>query len=516
MPKSDAITTAALVGTARGVGQTATGTSVDTLQLPSGSTERDLLLRAGALAVYRAAGYTPNAAPEAQTPAPEETKPECPQSVATLMESLLGARNGILLTEALIRFNQVGYRLPHLLLPMALTQTPSDCRPAMALAVGERGRWLGQFNRQWAWVGATLADESDTVPPDAETIWEEGALGQRVEVLSRLRKADPARAREWLSAVWKREKVDARVAFLETFEVGLSAEDEELLNTALGDKTERVREVAARLLTSLQTSALAGRMRARAEALLSLKNGALDAKPPTAVDAECERDGLTEKVGQGAGQRTAWMMQVLERVPPSHWEAHFGMTPEALIAAMTGSKWRVNVVEAWTDAAGRFRERAWAAPLWRFWLDLSPKELKQARSDRSDLCGILAPMLAPADLERFALEALADPKKRDDFSLYEILDMLPRPWSAPVSNAWIAGVLSFIAGITAQTKLAEPWDDTLETAALALPETHFINKVEPLDIPDSKHWQINYFRTQLEEWQTTISLRRRIAKELPL
>ena len=94
--------------------------------------------------------------------------------------------------------------------------------------------------------------------------------------------------------------------------------------------------------------------------------------------------------------------------------------------------------------------------------------------------------------------------------------MLPRPWSAQVADAWIAGVLSFIGGITAQTKLAEPWDDTLETAALALPETHFINKVEPLDIPDSKHWQINDFRTQLEEWQTTISLRRRIAKELPL
>jgi hypothetical protein len=516
MPKSDAITTAALVGTARGVGQTSTGTSVDTLQLPGASTEHDLLLRAGAIAVYRAAGYTPNKAPEALTPAPEETKPECPARVATLMESLLGARNGVLLTEALARFNQVGYRLPHLLLPMALTQTPSDCRPAMALAVGERGRWLGQFNRQWTWVGETLADESDVVPPDGETIWEEGALGQRVEVLSRLRTADPAKAREWLSAVWKREKVDARVAFLEIFEVGLGGEDEELLRIALGDKTERVREVAAKLLTSLQTSALAGRMRARAEAILSLKNGALDAKPPMAVDAEWERDGLTEKVGQGAGQRTAWMTQVLERVPPSYWEAHFDMTPEALIAATTGSKWRVNIVEAWTDAAGRFKERAWAAPLWRFWLDLSPKETKQARSDRSDLCGTLAPMLASADLERFALEALADPKKRDDFSLYEILDMLPKPWSAPVSDAWVAGVLSFIAGITAQTKLAEPWDDTLETAALALPETHFINQVEPLDIPDSKHWQISYFRTQLEEWQTTISLRRRIAKELPL
>jgi hypothetical protein len=432
------------------------------------------------------------------------------------MESLLGARNGELLTEALARFNQVGYRVPHLLLPLALTQTPSDCRPAMALSVGERGHWLSQFNRHWAWVGETLADESDDVPPDAETIWEEGALGQRVEVLSRLRKADPAKAREWASAAWKREKVDARVALLETFEFGLGAEDEEFLNIAQGDKTERVREVAARLLISMQTSTLAGRVRARAEVMLTLKNGALDATPPMAVDAEWERDGLTEKGGQGAGQRAYWLTQVLSRVPPSHWEAQFGMAPDQLIAATAGSKWRINILESWNDAAGRFTEQAWAAPLWRLWLGLSPKEMKQSHGDRSEHCGIVAPMLATADLESFALEALADPKKHDDFSLHEVLDMLPRPWSAPVADAWVAGVLGFIASITAQTKLADPWDDTLEAAALALPETHFINKVEPLDIPDSKHWQINYFRTQLEQWQTTISLRRRIAKELPL
>src|SRR5690242_16402699 len=104
MPKSDAITTAALVGTARGVGRTTTGTSVDTLQLPGVSTERDLLMRAGALAIYRAAGYVPGAAPETTPPAPEETRLECPPSVAALMETLLGARNGVLLGEALARF----------------------------------------------------------------------------------------------------------------------------------------------------------------------------------------------------------------------------------------------------------------------------------------------------------------------------------------------------------------------------------------------------------------------------
>ena len=347
------------------------------------------------------------------------------------MESLLGARNGVLLAEALARFNQVGYRLPHLLLPLALTQTPSDCRPAMALAVGERGRWLGQFNRHWAWVGETLTDESDAVPPDAETIWEEGALGQRVEVLSRLRKADPAKAREWVSAVWKREKVDARVALLETFEVGLGVEDEELLDIALGDKTERVREVAARLLVSLQTSALAGRMRARAEAMLTLKNGALDAKPPTAVDAEWERDGLTEKGGQGTtGQRAYWLAQVLSRVPPSHWEAQFGMAPDS-----------ADRRDGWLEMAhqhprvlerrrGSLQGTRWAAPLWRFWLDLSPKEMKQSHADRSELCGSWRRCSRPLIWSASRWRRLPTPRSMTTSRSMRFSTCCRRPWNA--------------------------------------------------------------------------------------
>ena len=433
------------------------------------------------------------------------------------MESLLSARNSVLLAEALARFNQIGYRLPHLLLPMALTQTSSDCRPAMALAVGEAWPLVGTVQPAVG-MGGRDADRylrrSTTRRRDDLGGGYAGSTRRGLDAACA--RLIPARAREWLADVWKREKVDARVAFLETFEVGLAAEDEESSTSRLAIGPNAYVKWRRRLLTSLPTSALAGRMRARAEAMLTLKSGAFDVRPPTAVDADWERDGLTEKVGQGRRGSA-----------PPGWRRFWVRSAIALGGAFRHDARGADRRDRWLEVAcerrrgmdrrgGRFREHTWAAPLWRCWLDLSPKEMKQAHADRSELCGIVAPMLAPTELEGFALEALTDPKKHDDFSLYEILDMLPRPWNAPVADAWIAGVLSFIGGITAQTKLAEPWDDTLETAALALPETHFVNKVEPLDIPDSKHWQINYFRTQLEEWQTTISLRRRIAKELPL
>ncbi len=90
------------------------------------------------------------------------------------MESLLGARNGVLLGEALRASTRSAIACRTAFADGA-DQTSSDCRPAMALAVGERGRSFGQFNGLWAWVGETLSDMSDALPADAETIWEEGA-----------------------------------------------------------------------------------------------------------------------------------------------------------------------------------------------------------------------------------------------------------------------------------------------------------------------------------------------------
>jgi len=84
--------------------------------------------------------------------------------------------------------------------------------------VGERGRWLSQFEKTWTWVGQFLASESG----DAKTLWQEGTLGQRSQLLARVRSVEPAKAREWLTDVWKKEKAEARAELLSTFQTGLS------------------------------------------------------------------------------------------------------------------------------------------------------------------------------------------------------------------------------------------------------------------------------------------------------
>src|SRR5262249_36316872 len=150
-------------------------------------------------------------------------------------------------------------------------------------------------------------------------------------------------------------------------------------------------------LLQLPTSALATRMRERGEAMLFMGDGKLDATPPGAVDSGWARDGLIEKAPSGTGERGFWLGQVLERVPPSHWEQHFGAPPDALLAATASAKWRITMAESWTEAATRFRDTAWASPLWQFWRQASDKEMKLAQNTRGELLRQLVPLLPAAE-----------------------------------------------------------------------------------------------------------------------
>src|SRR5512146_24540 len=77
--RADSLTAAALAGLAYGPSAIpATGSPVDQLAPPGEDAGRDLLLRAGAAAVYRAAGRLARRDTAAPKVAPEETRPPCP------------------------------------------------------------------------------------------------------------------------------------------------------------------------------------------------------------------------------------------------------------------------------------------------------------------------------------------------------------------------------------------------------------------------------------------------------
>src|SRR5260221_169183 len=310
----DTFVATALVGTAQaGMREAATGTPVDALAaaLAAGDTERRLLLQAGARAVYQRAGYMPPRVAALPTPAPHELLPACSPAAALLLAPLLAGLYDDLLPAALERLRQAGLRLPYDLLPAALCLRTNALRALVAPLLGERGRWLAGFNPAWSWVGQTLGDVTDDVPADAETIWNEGSAGQRVAVLRRLRAVDVAKAREWVAAVWKSEKAEMRAEMLKASEIGLGAEDEPLLESALDDLAAAVRAAAPTLLARLPGSAFSGRMRDRGDAMLLWNDGNLDTRPPKALDPAALRDGIAEQERQAKGARADSLMQTV-------------------------------------------------------------------------------------------------------------------------------------------------------------------------------------------------------------
>ncbi|MGH2509350.1 MAG: DUF5691 domain-containing protein, partial [Ktedonobacteraceae bacterium] len=366
----DSIVTTALVGTARQEHvYVATGTSVDALidGLSTGEGERKLLLSAGAWAVYRQAGYRPQHIAAVPEPAQPESLRACSPAAALLLSRLLDGEHADVLLEALRRLREVGVYLPHHLLPLALNKISKKQRSALFPVLGERGRWLSQFYPSWDWVRDFLSIDESGLPADAETLWQEGTAGQRVEVLRRLRAVDPAKARIWIEDVWKQEKAEMRCDLLNTLEIGLEAADEAWLEKALDDRAPSVRLVAANVLARIPTSAFFERMCARGRVLLKRVNGQLALELPAAFGKDWQRDGILEKPSSHFGQRAWWLIQILAVIPLTFWESHLGAGPSELLARLPDNEWKVNVIDGWSKAALLYHASDWLLPLWNWW-----------------------------------------------------------------------------------------------------------------------------------------------------
>ncbi len=513
----DPLLKVALAGTARGGDRTAaTGTPVDPLLagLPSGSPERWLLLAAGARAVYRRAGRGARLIADAPEAASAEHLPLCSPAAARLVGEMLAGQGLDLLPEALELLRRGGRRLPPDLLPATLdlgARWP-DQRPALLAVTGERGRWLGYFNPDWGWAADPLTATDDPLPADAERIWQEGTPDRRLALLRRLRAGDPARARDWLADVWKREKVEFRAAALGALAIGLAPPDELFLEAALDDRGQEVRRRAADLLGSLPGSTLARRMRERADALLSweapARGGAGDGRLVVTLPNAIDRDWQRDEPGGPASDRAAWLARALGLVPLTHWEERFGARPAELIAAADRDEaWEPTVLEGWTRAAVAARSAAWAAPLWDWWsrvgtLDAAGTRYKVARL--RELIGCLPPDRA----EQLAEELLVDTARMADHEWLTVLDGLPTPWSAAFGDRYLAMLRERVRRLPAPT--GDLWHQTLGYAARGLPPACFDAALQARDLPAVPDWQIHEWRRRLDQFIGTIRTRQRL------
>lgn len=522
----DALVTAALMGTARQRGEAIdTGTPMDGLLagVEGGTPERRLLLLAGALAAYRRAGQVVPTLAEAPEPALAETTGLCSPTAAELVRSLLDTQSqpghGVLLNQALERLRRAERHLPPEMLPALLDGASREVRPALAAVVGARGRWLGQLNPDWSWLDEVTVETSGAIPEDADTVWQEGSNTRRLRLLRLARASDPARVREWVRAAWRQEKADFRVEMVRALWENLSAEDEPLLEPALDDRSEQVRSAAAPLLARIPTSAFNTRMVARADALLAYAKGKLTVNLPQTLDKVWQRDGITQKPRGNMGERSWWLRQVLSMVPPAHWEAHFGLTPEALIAgAVAGGEHAPDVLDSWANAALFYRDTNWILALWNWAHASRPKsKLKALESLPAALRGKLAQQLPPATAQEYALRLLTEGHPPGDGEWSSLTQALPEQWSVDFAQTYLRGLRAFVSKrLSAKTYDAQPWFESLPLSALALPPQCFAVALQPWEVPEGNDWRLEYWRDHLNQFTYLLSLRQRIIAEIPL
>ncbi|MGB3444439.1 MAG: DUF5691 domain-containing protein [Actinophytocola sp.] len=401
----DELLGAALVGTSR------RGFTLDRLDIPGAGdvtadgAEAQLLAAAALAAGYRRAGWIPpvwrgTTAP----PAAPDDRPECTPAAAQLLELLLnhtirieGGPNLIVL-HWLTAARNAGQRPPH---PMVVDllrfgTANAAARGVVRAVLGPRGAWLARYNQAWRWAA--------TIPPeDVVERFATATRADRLALLADLRATEPDFARTLVEDTWDDEQAATRAGLLDTFHIGLSGNDEPLLERALDDRAASVRAAAAAMLDRLPGSARAARMAERAAGLITITRGGLSVELPEEPDAAARRDGVTDHREPGFGRAASWLIQILAGTPLTTWDT-------ALV-----DKADQEILIGWTKAALRQRNQDWLAALAR-------------HQPGPELIGALTPGVAT--------EILTDQKKLDA-RFGGLLAAARGPWPAEFSAALI-------------------------------------------------------------------------------
>lgn len=317
---------------------------------------------AALVAAHDSAGWQPPIwSGESPEPAPVDARLALGPVALNTLSQLIAGRKSALWPEfaalAASSDRRVPSRFHHVLLDLA--QREKSLRPDLLQLLGARGAWLAKFCEDWK-----LPELTET-EPESETIWENGALAERLAWIARLRQRDPAAARTMLSKDFKKEPAPSRAAFLEVLSESLSMQDEEFLETALDDKSARVSGAAAMLLRHLPESRLVGRalemIRGSIVLEKSLLRTRLSVTLPEELTPAMKRDGIEDKPanGVGLGNKASMLSQIVASVPLGFWTTHFQRDLPELLKLAGKTDFELALIHGWQEAALRERSAEW-------------------------------------------------------------------------------------------------------------------------------------------------------------
>jgi Family of unknown function (DUF5691) len=207
-----------------------------TQKKPADSPETAFLRAATLVMAYRTAGENPEnyITPEygiAPDAANNMVKTVCPDALLQYIKRERDAMEAVLFAMVLEKMSAKNWILPPAAVINALNigtekSLHTHLRTKIVEIVGERGRWLAQYNDEWAFV---LKPENDY------ELWTEGSPEDRLRIFKKTRNDNPIQAVEMLVAAWSSLAAKERKTFLEAMRSNFGDYDEAFLEMVYED-----------------------------------------------------------------------------------------------------------------------------------------------------------------------------------------------------------------------------------------------------------------------------------------
>jgi hypothetical protein len=187
------------------------------------------------------------------------------------------------------------------------------------------------------------------------------------------------------------------------------------------------------------------------------------------------------------------------RVPPTHWEERFSLTPTQILKAFSQTDGVHHIVDVLLKAALLHNSTNWFCPL----LDALPDTDASYSNARTALLA----RLPLHEAERRIRAALIS----DDRS-FRLLSALPKPWSEEFSERALQLLKYYYESLDKHTYVSNNWGNIIDTFATSLPPSCFDSairgweRVDDSTSPDSG--------ARIDPFLQKINMRRLLIEEI--
>lgn len=367
----------------------------------------------------------------------EKEESECSMASARCLQEILEGKYSDALVEWVHLLLQVQQVLPREALPALFQRSLSDPElwDTIGPAIGGRGQWLLQQNPLWR----PLSDVRE------HAAWGTSTGAARLALLRSMRKQDAALGLNQLQSSWDNEDPAQKAALLAELSHGLNSGDEAFLENCLQERRKETRQMAAELLACIPNSGLIQRYLGYLWDCIELKDARIVLNLPAEAPEAWRKDGveISGKAPYSFTQRSAWLFQLLRRLPPKFWQTKWGFEPLQAIALFAQQDREESWVQALTDASLLHHDSVWQEALAEWWLNQPNASSWQTSTGRH-----LLQVLPAASLHKLLSPFLQKQPyllEEDHVATY-LLCANPQPWNEALSLALIQPFKRYLAG----------------------------------------------------------------------